>query len=222
MSGNKTKSHCNECGGEKNHEIKASVKESGSEPFDEGYSLDWCTTWEIMKCLGCDELSAKKTFYFSENDGNEVTFYPAPVSKRKPEWLKGIKDKALLNLFAELYIVLQANAPISAVSICRAIIDRIIQIHVGDKGGFVTGIKALKNEGHIAEKELELINFVIEAGSAATHRGWKPENNTYLEVVTGIVENLVERLFVLPSTQKKLIRGIPKRKQIKKVQAKKP
>ena len=210
-----TKSHCNTCDGQRNHFIKAFHVDNGEETLDELNSIWWRETWQILQCCGCEHFSARKTFTFSEWEPGEqeVKVYPPAISKRKPKWFDKLEDITLNEIFSELYIVLEANAPMLAVSACRIIVDRIINMTVGDQGNFKAGLRKLVDDQQIAGKDRELVETVIDAGNASSHRGWSPKEAANLEAVVSIVENLVERIFILPKVSGELKAVIPPRKK---------
>jgi hypothetical protein len=81
---------------------------------------------------------------------------------------------------------------------------------VGDGGSFQKKLEAMEMRKVIGSPERKLLETVIDAGNAAAHRGWSPEPKR-LHSILSIVENLVERLFLLRRKEKALRRGVPRR-----------
>src|SRR3989339_4923 len=168
-------SHCNECGHKTNHRVVFCDTVEGSEgDIDDQEHVQWCTKWRLLKCLGCDDVSLEKRFWFSENcaDGwDDPEYYPPRVARSKPRWFERLPDeyKGLLN---EIYKALQADGRRLAMMGARAIIDTFIQKKVGDKGNFEKGMEALRTSGFISTKNEEIIKAAIDAGNASAHRAY--------------------------------------------------
>ncbi|MBT4790661.1 MAG: hypothetical protein HON90_03750 [Halobacteriovoraceae bacterium] len=210
-----TKSKCNQCLQETKHDIQAVHIQKGSEEIDNshGIVIDWSYTWEILECRGCENVSVKMSHYFSEADGIEVKYYPPTSSKRKPRWIDDLNDEILKNLFNELYIAHGAGAKYLTTTACRTIIDQIMNLKIGNEGGFQQRLKRLVSEGEVSAADSKLIDVALEAGHASAHRGWNPKETIMMDTVIGIVENLAERLFILPELSDNLKKEIPKREK---------
>lgn len=207
------KNICNKCHIETNHSIKAEFTHHDLEIVDDetGFFVDWDDKWEILQCLGCNTISVKNTYDFSEYDELDIKHYPPISSRRKPKWIESIEDTILQNLFKELYIAKEADLRFLTITACRTIIDHIMTQRVGDKGGFQGKLRALVSEGHISKSEADLIKTAIDAGNASAHRGWTPQQAFMVDTVIGIVENLSERLFILTNQADTLKPHIPPR-----------
>ena len=129
--------HCNTCGAKTKHEIVAEQTRHGSEPYDEDYDVTWTTIYDVLECRGCEEMTLRRRFYFSEWDSGDVdvTYYPPRIARRLPPW----KDKLpaeILEILKEVYAALQADSRSLATMGTRALIDMVILQQVGDVGNF--------------------------------------------------------------------------------------
>lgn len=214
------KSHCNKCNGVTNQHVKADYKDSGEEVDSGYYHFKWTNDWKIIQCAGCEEVSARHVFDFSEADRETIQLYPAKISRRMPLWLNNWTtrlDNVLEDLFRELYIAHQGEAYYLSSMGTRAIIDRIMKISMKrDQGTFEQRLDRFHKEGMISEDEITLVKVVIEAGNASSHRGWSPKEKQQLETLIEIIENLTERLFVLKKKGIALKKQIPKKRAGKK------
>ena len=66
---------CLLCKHETKHVVISSIEKSGSEYLGDEASYQWETTYEIIKCRGCDEISFRQSFYDSESYEDDGTYY---------------------------------------------------------------------------------------------------------------------------------------------------
>jgi hypothetical protein len=72
---------CQQCKHETNHIVLYSIKSSGSELWGDDAEYQWVTTYEVVKCQGCDEISFRQCDSDSESYDEEgyystITLYP--------------------------------------------------------------------------------------------------------------------------------------------------
>src|SRR3989338_4670910 len=85
------KVHCNKCLRKTNHLVIANRRKSGrakawpNDPHDE-YYIAWITIYTMLECCGCETVTMRRQFDFSEWDGLEEEFYPPRVSRQLPQW----------------------------------------------------------------------------------------------------------------------------------------
>jgi hypothetical protein len=214
--------HCNNCQGDRNQEIRKSVKVTERGPDDESTDL-----FEILQCLGCKEVSFLRTSSSSDDfeiicneEGNEemyhperLTYFPPAKWRKEPKWLhqlNNVQNQRLYKLISEVYTAVHADSLILACSGARIIVDHVINATVGGSGGFKEGLRLLQEKGYISPSEKEVLSAAVEAGHASTHRDWTADKSQ-LEIVIDIVENLVQRVFILPDLAEDLKKEIPPR-----------
>lgn len=56
-------SNCNNCGGDRHSDIRAQYEKSGSDG-----QVSWSETMQIIECRGCETLSVRRLYWFSEWD----------------------------------------------------------------------------------------------------------------------------------------------------------
>lgn len=199
--------HCNKCRHETKHEIAMDRTIRGSEVFDpyQGIEVSWSTTYSMLECRGCEEVSLRRTEWCSENDPMDGpdpgTFYPPGVSRRKPVWLDRLEVPAeYAGLLNEIYVALHADSRRLAMMGTRALIDAVIRRSVGDQDDFGKGLKRLVEKGFISERNREIIGAAVDAGHASAHRGHRP-NSEDINVVIDIVENLIHNELLAEQVQ---------------------
>lgn len=204
-------SHCNECGQETLHKVVKVLKRSRD--FDEDpYTVTVGSTWRILQCCGCHEVSMSRIDWCSEDDAQDPpapTYFPPRVSRRKPGWLVQREAPGYQGLLDEVYAALHADSRRLAMMGARAVIDKAIAKQVGDRGTFAHGIDALEKAGLIGKLDRPLIEAAFDAGSASMHRGHQPSIES-LNTVIDIVERVVHAE-VLAEKAKELAAATPAR-----------
>lgn len=79
--------HCNSCGRNTRHAIRSShtaVRDDFIEAAREAFEEK--TTFEILQCLGCEELSVKESAEHEAFGTATPRFYPPRISRRTPPW----------------------------------------------------------------------------------------------------------------------------------------
>jgi hypothetical protein len=145
-----------------------------------------------------------------DNPFGEPNYYPPPVRRQRPSWHVELPQE-IFQILSEVYAALASDSRRLALMGLRTVLDIYIVDKIGDAGGFKEKLKQLREKGEISEHGAELLDAAIEAGSAAIHRGFKPEQK-HLETVLEIVENLLRQSALKPSA-KKVMDAVPKRKQ---------
>lgn len=84
---------------------------------------------------------------------------------------------------------------------------------VGDNGSIGANVKKFLDEGFVAKFWEPLFKDVmIEAGHAAMHRNYDPDESDLL-VLMDMMESLLETIYVHPAKAKKLGEKLPPRRQ---------
>jgi len=156
----------------------------------------------------------RRTHEFSEWDSPDVRFFPPPVSRHKPEWFDDVPHEMRF-LLEEIYNSLDANNTALPLMGARAVLDMLIVDKVGDAGTFAEKMKALEGKGFISEKNREILEVALDAGSAAAHRGYRAKLQD-VQAVMDIVENLLQATYVLDKVAVELKKSTPPRPSKKK------
>jgi len=164
--------------------------------------------YQIIECKGCGNINYRTCSWTSdmiECDGPFYKYvcYPTPVSRKVPEWLKELPVD-LQSVLGEVYAALHAGSRYLATVGARTVLDLLILDKIGDIGSFKQKIQKLEDDGHITNAEAQLIDAVIEAGNASTHRGYAPITKD-LNHVMDILEAILDKLYVAEGRQQKLM-----------------
>lgn len=216
---------CPTCGSEKN----ATVLREHSEVDEHGDSGVWGRKdFRILKCGGCGTSYFQIETTFSEiyktvwDEGEqayvdlpipEFTHYPTPSIRDAPEWVCDLKDAKLVALLEDVYGTLNAGLLVPAAVATRTAFDRGTEaLNVDPDLPFGRKLTTLYENGHISEGDKEALSTLIEAGSAAAHRGWQPTLEQ-LHSMVHIMETFLRRNFVERPAAEKLARSVPARRE---------
>lgn len=200
---------CESCGRETNHEVLHSVEARGED--------DWSQTWwfnekQMIRCRGCGTVGIRSLYTFSEDDpadGPRESFVPPRLMRRMPSWIEDI-DAEIQGVLREIYGALR-NRSLRLVAMgVRSLIDAVARDNVGDKGSFEEGLRALKDAGLISETEKEILEVVVDAGSAAIHRGYRPPEGL-IEPLLDAAERLINHVYISGPMLREAKKNIPPR-----------
>jgi hypothetical protein len=200
------KVHCNSCNQVTKHRILKSRTHSDS---DDDQGISWATTYDMLECLGCDDIMLRSSFFFSENDDTKVTFYPPRVSRKLPDWQYSLPLE-IRGVLAEIYTALEADSRRLAMMGARTAIEAAMVSKVGDQGNFSQIVRSFQDEGYVSKTNREYLEIALDAGSASAHRAHVPTVEQ-LDTVMDILENLLHSVFVLAKPTAKLKAAIPAR-----------
>lgn len=202
--------HCNRCGNTTKHEVLA-VRKVDEHVGDGDSYYAWRDTYEVLECRGCGTLCLRDT-YEDLDERHEVRLFPAPIARPLPRWRSQLPAE-LLDLLEEIYAALHIGAARLALMGTRAVIDMVAVQEAGDVGTFTAKIAALEQKGLLSERDSEILAVAVEAGSAAAHRGFKPETDVVFAVID-IVENLIQSIYHLPRTASRIRSETPPRTRV--------
>jgi hypothetical protein len=203
--------HCNACRHETKHILLNSRKTKDEEFLEDYGMLKWENTYETLECCGCESVVLRHSNYFAQADETTVKHYPPRVSRSTPKWqcdLPGSIDSLLDEIYKSLY----SDGRRLAIMGARTIVDIVMREKIGeDKGSFGANLEALEKHGVIGRKNRQFLAAALDAGSAASHRGYlpKPEDVNH---VMDIVENRLEAAYILDNAAKSLKHATPPRK----------
>ena len=239
--GQKLRAHCSACNGDRNCEIKGHHPERGE---DVHAQINWAVDWFLLTCCGCDHVfvqtvssNSEEYVSFQDHNGQEIAehfesidTWPARSKRKIPDWFEqkfvetDIPDtNALDSSLKELYSALDKDLVVLASIGIRTSFDIASEIlGVDAEKTFKQKLDALVCKGHITEADREHIETLVDAGSAAAHRGWKPSLRD-LGTLMGVLENFIYGTMVVPARRRaheadlaKVKKKVPSKKAQKK------
>ncbi len=209
--------HCPKCGPDRRALVRGEEEQSSSEEFGPArIRVDFSETYRILECAGCETMFCQRVLWDSdshdpreEENGAEVSYWPSMTVWKTPNWLVGIQDCGLRHIFDELYLALNNEMPISAATLIRTAFDRSSKLlGVGPGLPFAKKLDQIRELGKIGDNEREMLGVLVDAGSAAAHRGWRPSNSE-LSTMLRILEAFIEKAFVLNTKANNLASTVP-------------
>jgi hypothetical protein len=94
--------------------------------------------------------------------------------------------------------ILTALAAIGA----RAIVDFVVTEKAGDDGNFKDKLNRIREQGLIAETQVDVVSAAFDAGSAAVHRGYRP-TPADVNTLVDITESLLQQIYIDPERQRR-------------------
>jgi hypothetical protein len=157
----------------------------------------------MLACRGCSETSIYERTVFDERIPDpdyerpvtHEVFKPPRTWRRPPSWLDELEriDPDLVYLLREVYSAANETQSRLLSMGVRAALDRVMtKILNGDAGAFAAKLSNMVDAGHITDTQRSNLDIVIDAGSAASHRGYRPPRELLeqmLEVMEGIIRD---------------------------------
>lgn len=202
---------CHVCAGETKHEVRHEDVERREWPE----TGEWLQeVYQLICCGGCGARSLRRITTSDIPSADKIELYPPRTTRKKPKWiadLVGIND-ALKELLDEVYVPLEGGAKRLTVMGARSVLEHIMVEHVGDSGTFEANIDAFHAQGHIGDAQRDVVKTVIDVGSAAIHRGYRP-SDADLEATMDVMESVVKSIYIdKPAVQRIKLPPRPPRK----------
>jgi hypothetical protein len=131
------------------------------------------------------------------------------MSRRLPEWRDKLPPEQKV-LLEEIYRSLDAENLTLPMMGTRALVDMLMLEKVGDSGGFREKLKKFESAGYVSAKGREVLDVVLDLGSAAAHRG-HASSGSEVQSVIDIVEDILRTVYVYPKVVEKLKDATPQR-----------
>ena len=233
------KAHCPQCDGERSCDLHGTIYVPWEWSDRDGNSMKGGADHSLLQCRGCETVFYENSSWNSEDIdlwydelGNtqgehprtKVT-YPRPESKTKPVWMDAIHkvDIQLRDILDEMYIAYDNQCYVLTAIGLRTSLDRATEILGVDPAiSFEEKLEALLDGGWIGLTEKEVLEVVTNAGNAAAHRGWSPDNVESAQLLSSL-ELFLQKAFIVGKkalSLKARIPAKPKRKARRKKAAK--
>ena len=205
------KGHCPNCGNGRRAYVRS--KHVVNSP-DESDGTSASDTGMILECCGCERIYFRRDFWFSEwetfethpitgevvvTGGVDTTYWPAAITRARPSWLDTIEntDRDLGKLLSEMYTALDNDLRVLSAIAARTVFDRASELLGIDAAiTFQEKLDSLGANGKISLDEEGRLEVLVDAGSAAAHRGWRPKAEE-LSTMIDVVESFLYRSFIL-------------------------
>lgn len=224
MEHNELEGYCHVCQTEKWSQIEAEVIYRGE---DEPNYFYWCYKHRILRCKTCgsmyyqrEETNSEEYDQWYERDGTaciaptqKFRYYPEKPKWQRPKWNDSLVpiDMNLAVIFLELYTAFDHDLSILTTIGIRTAFDRLsVILDVDEDLPFRKKISALSEKGYLSRLQTADLDILINAGNAAAHRGWSPEEGEIRHLLEVLEAFTYQVLFISPQIQK-MREKIPKR-----------
>jgi hypothetical protein len=209
MARKSTRAACRRCLRTTKHLTLAMRETSHSEDV-QGYGpIQWSDRYEMLECAGCESVTLRHTHWFSEEPDVVVVLYPPAVSRRSPNWKHKLPSR-ISSLMDEIYNALHSDSRRLALMGARTVLDIVLSEKIGEAGGFDSKLAKLEESGFVGTQSLEYLKAALEAGHAASHRGFDPKKDQLAHVMD-IIENMLQTIYVLDQSAMELRKATPRR-----------
>ena len=202
------RSFCNGCQQDTHHEIVGNCSRERREG-DRQFPRIIDEHWQILQCCGCESIKVCVKEDSTDFKSPRETHYPARQIRQMPKW-SGETSPQCQHLLREVYIAMHSDCLALSAMGTRTILDVMLLEMLGDIGGFETKLKGAVTEGFFTTVQKDTISAAVDAGSAASHRGFTP-TESQLSDVLDIVEHTLMGHYVLAASSGRLKSEVPPR-----------
>lgn len=204
---NKVKALCASCKKVTNHTILDEHKTSGD--IYDG-DIRWWRTCQIIKCLGCDDISFRDASTCTENFDPQtgqmiesVDLYPSRMKGREPISSYEAFPVRTRRVYLETLKALNNQTPILAAIGLRALIESICLEQKTKSKNLAKGIDELADMGLLSKKQAEFLHNHRFMGNEAAHEIVAPKPE-HLVAALDIAETLLKTIYILPGMANQL------------------
>lgn len=226
---------CLECKRPTKHVVLASVDKDGSQSSrQEGWSVDWTDTYQVLKCLGCESVTFRHVHWFSEDHYDEddrpperlypkrdANSFPIRSFLNLPRTLKRIHSEVLDCFNNNSFTMCAAGVRAMVEGICadQGITDG--PVNSPAKGGGTQVIRKDNLEGKIAglhekgiltQRGADSLHDLRFLGNDAIHELVQPSEEE-LTLAIHVIEHVIEQLYEIPHKASELKEKLATRKK---------
>lgn len=205
-------SPCNLCRRETDHDVLDDKTDNDYGPNAENRTI----TEYALRCRGCRSFSIRIEhwdFSGAIPAPSEPIFQPPRAWAWPPAWLDDLEelDSDLFGLLKEVYSAAN-DEQVRLLSMgTRTALDHLMNVVLGaDLGPFEKKLSEMVAKGHITEGQKQSLEIVIDAGSASSHRAFRPPRQL-IQAMLVTMEGLVRDHYITGPMLKTAASLIPPR-----------
>lgn len=226
MSDKPIRAHCPTCDDQRSCDLHGATKTSWEWESEDGHhSVDGGGDHRLLQCRGCETVFYEKSTWNSEDwdhwygpegetlgrPSRTVTTYPKADSKTKPAWVSSVAkiDRQLGDILDETYVAYDNRSFILTSVGLRTALDRATEVlKIDAEKSFAQKLTDLQSGGWIGETERQVLEVVVDAGSAAAHRAWSPDAHEVAQLLSAM-EIFLQKAFIVGTKALSLKATIP-------------
>jgi hypothetical protein len=176
-------------------------------------------TYVLLRCRGCSTISLGHQQLWKDDGKTEQTYYPSPVSRKKPDWVillaigystSSKAESELGSLLTEIYQAVDGDQHRLAAMGIRALLEQVMILKVGDHRSFDKNLDEFQNAGYLSLLQRDAMRATLDVGHAVMHRAFKPTEED-LKVALDVVEGVLAPIFAHKEAAEKLADRVPPR-----------
>lgn len=175
--------------------------------------------YRLLECRGCGTIFYQHTITrtrFSPDGEAETSvrtvYFPRQLKRERPRWLGELLwwgDTILFDLLSSLYDAFDAGLNVLTAIGIRTAFDKATEVLGIDPSlRFDEKLDELLSLGHVGKSEYDVLKVLTEAGNAAAHRGWKP-NDEQIRLMISVLESFIYRNVIGSGEMKELAAKVP-------------
>jgi len=205
---NRILSFCNGCQQDTNHKIVANCSRQRREG-DGQFPQIIDEQWQMLQCCGCGSIKAFVKEDSTDFKNPREIHYPARQIRKMPKWC-GQTSAQCQDLIREVYMAMHSDCMTLSAMGTRSLLDIMLKDMLGDIGSFQKKLQEAVKQGFFTNVQKDTIHAAVDAGSAASHRGFRP-TESQLSAVLDIVEHALMGHYVLAASSGRLKNEVPPR-----------
>lgn len=208
---------CGKCGLETRHSEIFRYTEYGSQDCGGGNSVDWTDHNQVIQCLGCEEVSFRKSSTNSEAYDHDydtgqpyyietVTFYPGRVlgSKVIDHWLL---PWSIGQVYTEARTAIENEMFIIGGIAIRSLLDSICSDVEAKGRNLAKKIDDLHERSLVTKEGVETLHKIRILGNLSAHAA-KRHSKDQLMLALEVVEHILIGTYIIPARAKEIFKGI--------------
>ena len=210
--GKKIECSCRECHRSTKHEIVTDATLSGASGSRD-YEIYWATEYQIVRCLGCETLSFRRTNSNSEDsyiqvgedeweDNIHEELFPSPYEGRQPLSDVSILPDKIQRIYEETLTALNSQQEVLCGIGIRAIVETVCKDKSAVGGDLFAKINSLVALGVLTQDGANILHKLRTLGNNAAHEV-KPHTPKELGLAFDVLDHLLLGVYILPEHAKK-------------------
>lgn len=203
---------CRECHRTTKHEIVTEATLSGASGHHD-FEIYWATEYQVVRCLGCETLSFRRTNSNSEDGYIQIgpdeweeniheELFPSPHEGRQPVSDVDLLPDKIQRIYEETLGALNNQQEVLCGIGVRAIIETVCKDKSAAGGDLYTKINSLVGLGVLTQDGANILHKLRTLGNNAAHEV-KPHTPKELGLAFDVVDHLLLGVYILPEHAKR-------------------
>lgn len=203
---------CRECHRTTKHEVIADAVLNGSDGDDE-FSIGWITEYQIVRCLGCETMSFRRTASSSEDTPIQIgpqewvediheEIFPSPLDGRQPLADSNLLPSQTRRIYDESLEALNHNQNVLSGIGIRAIVETVCKDKNAPGKDLFAQINSLVGLGVLTQDGAAILHKLRTLGNSAAHEV-KPHTAKELGLAFDVIDHLLLGVYILPEHAKR-------------------